>query len=79
MTGFIVETLLGLQIGLVCRNPRSQPVTLTIPVQAGRRPSHVLVYSSDGALIDKRPLVRRGSITFATATLPPAAVLVVEA
>lgn len=80
MTGFIIETLLGLEAGLVCRNARAESVDVTIPLAGpvARGRAQATVYSADGAEVARGSLYRRGGAPAVEATLPPGAVLLVD-
>jgi hypothetical protein len=77
MSGFIMEMIFGLQIGLVCRNARSEEVRFTIPL-AGKGRGAAIVYGPDGRVAAKKPLVRSGGTLLAQGRVPPGGVLVVE-
>ncbi|MFB3891018.1 MAG: M14 family zinc carboxypeptidase [Phycisphaerae bacterium] len=78
MTGMIFEMLVGLQVGLVCRNYGWQTTRVTIPLIVDRSRGQVRVYAADGTEIQHRPLKARESVAMIEAELPPGAGLVVE-
>jgi len=72
-----MEMILGLQIGLVCRNARAQDVRYTIPL-AGKGRGAAIVYGPDGKVAGRKPLSARGGTLFAQGRVPPGGALVVE-
>jgi hypothetical protein len=77
LTARILEMLLGLQVGLVCRNCSGQNKRVSIPA-ATAGPAEAIVYAPDGSALDKHPLRVQDGAAVAEAILPPGSCLVVE-
>jgi len=78
MTGRILEMLFGLEVGLVCRNHGSNAVEASIPLVANGAAGDAVIYSNDGAVLERRALRQDGDVRVVEGTLPPGACLVVE-
>ncbi len=78
MTCRIVETLFGLQTGLVCRNCGGEDVAASVPLFAPGADAEATVYSQEGREVERRPLVAIGEASLAEGVVPPGGCLVVR-
>lgn len=78
ITGQIIEMLLGLQVGLLCRNHGSAPLHLDVPLAADGAAGVARVFGPDGRERRCVALQPRGGRTDVRATLQPQDVLLAE-
>jgi hypothetical protein len=78
ITGRIIETLLGLQIGLVCRNHEGTTRRVSVPLRVGSSRGDGIVFDADGKELMRVPLQVEEEVARIDAELPPQGVLMVE-
>ncbi|MCD6405906.1 MAG: hypothetical protein J7M19_08765 [Planctomycetes bacterium] len=78
LTGRIIEMLLGLQIGLVCRNHATDDRVVSIPLLCGEGCGEKSVFTASGLEVSRKSLAARGGRALVEAVIPPQGVLVVN-